>query len=77
MDNHSYLLAKIIKENIAIALLNLGTRRTLDIIAETCEKIGNNGGQDIESIGVFPEAECWKNDSLKIKEFIKNGDITT
>jgi hypothetical protein len=64
------LLAKIIRENLTLSLYEIGTARTIDLIADICENIANNGGGDVKASGAFFEKDEWAADCQKLKQII-------
>lgn len=61
------LKAKIIKENLTIALIELGATRVIDLLSDLCDKIYKDGGSEIENLEIRPEADAWHNDASELK----------
>lgn len=75
--SHKNLKYKIIRDNLTIATIELGSTRVIDLISDICMKIYESGGSEIESLGIMPDKENWKNDSKILKKIRDSGDLNT
>ena len=61
------LKAKIIKDALTFAVLELGAAGTVDLVSEICKKIAAEGGGDVESLGVHFDAMAWERDYYELQ----------
>jgi hypothetical protein len=70
------LKIKIIKDNLKLSLLELGSTRFCDLVSETCKEIASNGGAET-NLGVFFKPEDWSYDAEEFERMRDAGILKT